>query len=138
MNVPLDQVIAYVLTGISITMFIVEKRKNNKEHVYMSLQGLLKAAYVKYKTHNANFGLLIQHKMENTERPVSLEEHLLYVQLVALDYEAQMESLLGVMKSLEIKTDRIFNKNDFTGHDQFMKDLQNRNQPLKPGEVKSS
>lgn len=138
MNVPLDQVIAYVLTGISITMFIVEKRKNNKEHVYMSLQGLLKAAYVKYKTHNANFGLLIQHKLENTERPVSLEEHLLYVQLVALDYEAQMESLLGVMKSLEIKTDRIFNKNDFTGHDQFMRDLQNRNQPLKPGEVKSS
>jgi hypothetical protein len=138
MNVPLDQVIAYVLTGISLTMFIVEKRKNNKEHVYMSLQGLLKSAYVKFKTHNANFGLLIQHKLEKTERPVSLEEHALYVQLVALDYEAQMESLLGVMKSLEIKNDRIFNKNDFTGHDQFMKEIQNRNQSLQQSEIKSS
>ena len=138
MNVPLDQVIAYVLTGISITMFIVEKRKNNKEHVYMSLQGLLKAAYVKYKTHNANFGLLIQHKLEKAERPVTLEEHVLYVQLIALDYEAQMESLLGVMKSLEIKKDSVFNKNDFTGHDQFMKEIQNRNQPQQPSETVGS
>lgn len=138
MNVPLDQVIAYVLTGISITMFIVEKRKNNKEHVYMSLQGLLKAAYVKYKSHQANYGLLIQYKLKNTERPVTLDEHVLYVQLVALDYEAQMETLLGVMKSLEIKKDSVFNKNDFTGHDQFMKEIQNRNQTQAASQITSS
>jgi hypothetical protein len=129
MSVPLDQVIAYMITIISITLFVVERRKNSKAPVYMSLQGLLKSAYAKYKIHQSNYGLLIQAKLKNEDRPVPLEEHLLYVQLVSLDYEAQMENILGIMKSLEIKEDSIFNKNDFTGHEEFLNEIRNRRQP---------
>ncbi|MDO6447254.1 hypothetical protein Q4493_15905 [Colwellia sp. 1_MG-2023] len=128
MSLPIDQVIAYMMTVVSVILFIIEKRKNSKASVYMSLQGLLKASYAKFKMHQSNYGLLLQPKIEKTERPVTLEEHLLYVQMVSLDYEAQMENILGIMKSLEIKEDSIFNKNDFTGHEEMLKDIRNRKQ----------
>jgi hypothetical protein len=131
MSLPIDQVIAYMMTVVSVILFIIEKKKNSKAPVYMSLQGLLKSAYAKYKMHQSNYGLLLQSKMEQSERPVTIEEYLLYVQLISLDYEAQMENILGVMKSLEIKDDSIFNKNDFTGHEEILKEIRNRNHQAK-------
>ncbi|WP_102798379.1 hypothetical protein [Bowmanella denitrificans] len=126
MNLSIDQIIAYIVTIVSVVLFLQEKFKNNKVPVYMALQGLLKAAYAKHKIHQSNWGLFIQAKMNNEDRQISLDEYMLYVQMVALDYDAQIEQILGLMKSLEIKEDSIFNKNDFTGHEEFMREIRER------------
>ena len=128
MTLTIDQIVAYLVTIVSVVLFIIERRKNNKAPIYMALQGLLKAAYAKHKIHQSNWGLFIQSKMNQENRNVTLEEHMLYVQMVSLDYDAQIEQILGIMKSLEMKEDSIFNKNDFTGHDEMMKEIRERKQ----------
>jgi hypothetical protein len=125
-TLPIDQVIAYMVTLVSVVLFIVERRRNSKAPVYMSLQGMLKATYTKFKIHQSNWGLLIQAKNGAQDRTITIDEHMLYVQMVSLDYDAQVEQILGIMKSLGIKEDTIFNKNDFTGHEEFMKEIGER------------
>jgi len=126
MKIPIDQLIAWALTIISFTLFIVEKRRNSKKPLYMALQGVLKSIYAKFKYHNSNFGFLIDAHRRKIDREVSLEEHLLYVQMVTSDYESLMESLVGLMKSLELGDDEVFDKEVFTGHKQSLKEWQNK------------
>ena len=92
----------------------------------MALQGVLKSIYAKFKYHNSNFGFLIDAHRRKIDREVSLEEHLLYVQMVTSDYESLMESLVGLMKSLELGDDEVFDKEVFTGHKQSLKEWQNK------------
>lgn len=136
MAIPIDQAIAYMITILSVTLFIIERRRNSKASVYMALQGMLKAAYEKYRIHQANWGLLLKSQTDGEEREVSFEEHKLYIQLVALDYDTQVEQILGIMKSLEIREDSIFNKNDFTGHEAMMKEHRERKQQNALGQSK--
>ena len=57
----------------------------------MALQGMLKAIYTKFKYHNSNFGFIVEAHLKKVDRKVSLEEHLLYVQMVTSeDYESLM------------------------------------------------
>jgi len=126
MKIPIDQLIAWALTIISFTLFIVEKRRNSKKPLYMALQGVLKSIYAKFKYHNSNFGFRIDAHRRKIDREVSLEEHLLYVQMVTSDYESLMESLVGLMKSLELGDDEVFDKEVFTGHKQSLKEWQNK------------
>ena len=126
MSIPIDQAIAYMITILSLVLFVMEKKRNSKAPVYMALQGMLKAAYSKHKMHQSNWGILLKSQMEGPDRQVSLEEHKLYVQLVSLDYDAQVDQILGIMKSLEIKDNAVFDKNDFTGHEQLLKEIRER------------
>jgi hypothetical protein len=133
--IPLDQAIAYGITLVSLILFVIEKRRNNKTSVYMSLQGMLKATYEKHRIHQANWGMLLKAQSEKKERDISFEEHKLYVQFVALDYSSQVEQILGIMKSLEIGKDSIFNKNDFTGNDKAMSEYRERQEELAQAEL---
>lgn len=122
MTIPIDQLIAWALTIISTTLFIVEKRRNTKKPIYMALQGILKSIYTKFRYHNANCGFLADAKMKGIERKVSLEEHLLYVQMVTSDFDSLMDNLLGIMKSLEMGDDEIIDKEIFTKHKQSLEE----------------
>ncbi len=51
---------------------------------------------------------------------------MLYVQMVTSDYESLMESLVGLMKSLEIGNDEVFDKEVFTGHKKNLEEWQNK------------
>ena len=126
MEIPIDQIIAYALTIISTTLFIIEKRRNSKKPIYMALQGFLKSIYVKFKHHNSNFGFLIDAHMRELDRKVSLKEHLLYVQMVASDYESLIEGLAGIMKSLDLGNDEVFDKEVFTGHKKSLEEWENK------------
>jgi hypothetical protein len=137
MEIPIDQIIAYALTIISATLFIVEKRRNSKKPIYMALQGILKSIYAKFKYHNSNFGFLIDAYMRNIDRKVSLQEHLLYVQTVTSDYESLMESLVGIMKSLDLGDDEVFDKEIFTGHKKSLEEWQNKMAELQREDKKS-
>lgn len=126
MIIPLDQVVAYSATIISLTLFIIEKRRNSKKPLYMALQGILKSVYAKFKYHNSNFGFLADAHIRNIERRVSLQEHLLYVQMVTSDYESLIENLLGLMKSLDLGDDDVFDKELFTGHKKSLDEWQKK------------
>jgi hypothetical protein len=126
MEIPIDQLISWALTIIAFTLFIIEKKRNSKRPLYMALQGVLKAIYAKFKYHNSNFGFLVDAHIRKIDRTVSLEEHLLYVQMVTSDYESLMESLLGLMKSLELSNDEVFDKEVFTGHKHNLEEWQNK------------
>lgn len=105
----------------------------------MALQGMLKSIYAKFKHHNSNFGFLIDAHMRKIDRKVSLEEHLLYVQMVTSDYESMMENLLGHMKSLELGDDEVFDKEVFTGHKQNLEEWNKKvAEQLKQSENKES
>lgn len=92
----------------------------------MALQGFLKSIYVKFKHHNSNFGFLIDAHMRELDRKVSLKEHLLYVQMVASDYESLIEGLAGIMKSLDLGNDEVFDKEVFTGHKKSLEEWENK------------
>ena len=92
----------------------------------MALQGILKSIYTKFKYHNSNFGFLIDAHMRNLDRKVSLQEHLLYVQMVTSDYESLMENLVGIMKSLDLGDDDVFDKEIFIGHKQSLDEFEKK------------
>jgi hypothetical protein len=110
----------------STTLFIVERRRNAKKPLYMALQGLLKAVYTKFRYHNANLGFLTDDKMRGVDRKVSLEEHLIYVQMVTSDYDSLMDNLVGLMKSLEMESDEIIDKETFTKHKQSVEEWEEK------------
>ena len=114
MTIPLDQLVAWGMTIVAFTLFVVEKRRNVKEPVFMALQGFLKAVFVKYKHHKSHFGFLATAKHTKEDRPVTLDEYILYTQTVMADYEALMAHILGIMKSLGIEKEKIFDIEDFT------------------------
>lgn len=123
MKIPIDQIIAWGMTIVAITLFIVERRKNDKKPIYMALQGLLKSTYSKYSNHNAHFGHLTGAKMNRIERPISIDEYALYAQMVASDMESQIEQILGIMKSLGIEEDIVIDKEIYTGHKASLKEF---------------
>lgn len=127
-----DQIIAYIITIISVVLFILEKRNNDKKTIYMNLQGQLKAAYAKYKHHYSQSGLLHIRTADNL---VTINEYAQYVLQVSLDYDVQVETILGLMKSLELGNDYIYDKNDFTKNDELLKEINERfNTEKKPTE----
>ena len=43
----LHEIISWLITAVSITLFIYERKKNNLTPFYMNLQGLLKTCHIK-------------------------------------------------------------------------------------------
>ncbi len=130
-NISADQFIAWSLTIISITLFIVEKFKNSKKPVYMALQGLMKSIYVKFQYHNAHFGLLAQDNTSENERVITIHEYMTYTHGVASDMDSLIEQTLGIIKSLDIGKDVVFDKEYFTQHNASMKAFEAKMQSTK-------
>ncbi len=124
MLIPLDQIIAYSFTIISVTLFFVEKRRNVKKPIFMALQGLLKSTHVKFQCHNAHFGILAKDRKE-TERKVTIDEYMLYAQMVQSDFESQVQQVLGIMESLEVKG-KVIDSEHFTGHKAELKEFEKK------------
>lgn len=122
-----DQILSYVITIVAVVLFILERRKNDKKPIYMNLQGQLKAAYTKYNAHKSIYGLT---SVRTKEEPVTIKEFLQYSQLVQLDYDAQIETILGLMKSLDMKDNHVFNKDDFTNDSEYQEMLNQRFNPV--------
>lgn len=125
MNIPLDQIVAYAVTIISLTLFVLERKRNVKKPIYMALQGLLKSTYVKFQCHNAQFGMLANDP-KHKDRQICLEEYTLYAQMVQSDFQSQIEQILGVMESLEIKDSAIIDSEKFTGHKARLKEYEEK------------
>ena len=118
-----DQIISYVFAIITTVLFILERKKNDKKPIYMNLQGQLKAAYTKYNAHKSIFGNALPRRETD---PVSHNEFTQYSQMVILDYNAQIETILGLMKSLDMKDNQVFNANDFTNDSEYTEMLNQR------------
>jgi len=118
-----DQIISYVFAIITAVLFVLERKKNDKKTIYMNLQGQLKAAYTKYNAHKSIYGNAIPRGETD---PVSHNEFTQYSQMVILDYNAQIETILGLMKSLDMESNHVFDKNDFTNDSEYTEMLNQR------------
>ena len=112
-NVSIYDIISWLLTIVSVMLFIFERRKNSRLPYYMAVQGILRACKSKagfYGTY-AN-----QVKSRNTGRnsSVSVEEHSLFAETVTSDFMSLMEHIMGSLKAIEPEKDLPFDPMEFT------------------------
>ena len=105
-TVSVVDLISWVITFVSIVLFILERRKN--EPFYMTAQGILRACKAKAGYYGS---LRIQAK---TRKNISTEEYNLLVEGAYSDFTVLMETTMGLLKAIEPKKDQPFDAMDFT------------------------
>lgn len=112
-NVSIYDLISWLITIISIMLFIFERKKNSRLPYYMAVQGILRACKTKagfYGTH-ANH---LKSRNNGKNMSVSLDEYILFTDTVTSDFLSLMEHIMGSLKSIEPEKDMPFDTMAFT------------------------
>lgn len=112
-TVSIYDLISWAVTIVSVMLFIMERRKNNRLPYYMAVQGILKACYKKagfYMTYRAE--IVKRHSGLNSAVP--FEEHLFLIDTVYSDFVTLMEHIMGSLKAIEPEKDMPFDISTFT------------------------
>ena len=94
------EIVSWALTVVSVTLFVVERRKNDNIKYYMVLQGLLRAC-------NQRCGFLVNtiERVRQSGREVPRDEFIFVVESEYANYVALQEHIMGSMKSLHPAAD---------------------------------
>jgi hypothetical protein len=112
-NVSIYDLISWLITVISVMLFIFERKKNSRTPYYMAVQGILRACKSKagfYGSHSSHL------KSRNNGKNISvpLDEYILFADTVTSDFMSLMEHVMGSLKSIEPEKDMPFDTMEFT------------------------
>jgi hypothetical protein len=105
MNLAFHEIISWIITAVSVSLFVYERKKNNLTPFYMNLQGLLKTCHAK-----TVFYWQVATQSEELDKPSEKFKWL----AVSNDFEALKQTIMGVMKAIEPNKDMPFNDRDYT------------------------
>ena len=94
------EIVSWALTVVSVTLFVVERRKNDNIKYYMVLQGLLRAC-----NHRCGFLVNTIERVRQSGREVPRDEFIFVVESEYANYVALQEHIMGSMKSLHPDAD---------------------------------
>lgn len=112
-NLSIYDLISWLITIVSVTLFIFERKRNNRLPYYMAVQGILRACKTKagfYGTHAAQ----LKNRNNGKNTSISLDEYVLFADTAASDYMTLMEHVMGALKSIEPEKDLPFDTMSFT------------------------
>jgi hypothetical protein len=110
-TVSLVELISWILTVISIVLFILERRKNVRLPYYMAIQGILRACREKAQFYASHLGEI---ERRDDSRSISKEEYRLLTQTAYTDYTSLMEHIMGSLKAIMPEKDIPFDAKQFT------------------------
>lgn len=102
------EIISWIVTAVSISLFIYERKKNNLTPFFMNLQGILKTCHAK-----ALYYFQVQQYYKGLGGPNSDVDALRW-HAVSNDFEALKQTVMGVMKAIEPNKDMPFDDRDYT------------------------
>ena len=108
MTVQIHELISWAITLIALTLFYVERKKNNNTSYYMVLQGLLKSCHEKVKVYAHLSG---EFEQRDKRESVLKIEHVVLMKTVYSDYFSLMQSIMGFMKAFNPDKDIPFDLN---------------------------
>lgn len=107
-NVSYTELISWILTIVSLVLFILERRKNSRAPYYMAIQGILKACKTKAGFYSSQLS-----KINERKTVISKEEFMTFAEMAYSDFSSLMEHLMGSLKSLEPDKDMPFDTMEF-------------------------
>jgi hypothetical protein len=112
-TVSVYDLISWAITIVAVTLFILERRKNNRLPYYMAVQGILRACKTKAGFYSAQVGQL---KARNVGKGASIpmSEYVLFAETVYSDFASLMEHIMGSLKAIEPDKDMPFDTMAFT------------------------
>ncbi|CAG0970135.1 hypothetical protein ANRL4_01198 [Anaerolineae bacterium] len=110
-SVSLTELISWLITIVSVVLFILERRNNKKQAYYMAVQGILRACKEKAGFYASYVGQLNRRDRKQT---ISREEHALFAETIYTDYLALMQHVMGSLKAIEPDKDMPFDAYEFT------------------------
>jgi hypothetical protein len=111
LTVTWTELISWLLTVVSVVLFIVEKQRNSRLPYYMAIQGILRACKEKAGFYATYYSTL---KGRSDSQSITKEEFLLFTETVYADYRSLMEHIMGSLKAIEPKKDMPFDTGEFT------------------------
>lgn len=110
----LDQIISYLVTIISLVLFILErkKNKNSKLPIYMTIQGLMRNMLQKSQVYAFIVGS-IEDREKRGVKEIPLEEYKMVANIAYSDMASFMELTMGQLKAIEPHDDLPFDPKDF-------------------------
>ena len=102
------EVISWALTLVSAVLLLSELRKNADTKYYMVLQGILRAC-----NQRAGYLAHTMGQLRQSDRPITGEEHLLFVESEYVNYVSLQEHIMGSMKAMRPGKDLPFNVGGF-------------------------
>ena len=103
LSLAIHGILSWILTAVSVALWLHERRKNNLTPFYMNLQGILKACHAKAVFY---FQMSRHHESDRNEA--------LRWQAVSNDFETLKQTVMGVMKAIEPDKDMPFSDRDYT------------------------
>lgn|SRR5574341_907350 len=101
------ELISWILTVISVVLFILERRKNRP--YYMAVQGILRGLHQKVGFYAAK----VAEIKKRTQSTVPKDEYSLFAESVYVDYQSLKQHIMGVLKAIEPDKDFPFDTDEF-------------------------
>lgn len=110
-TVSIYDLISWLITVISVMLFIFERKRNSRLPYYMAVQGLLRAC----KQKAGFYGALGSDLRRHSKNPPSQNEKylLMVVEAAYSDFSTLMEHIMGSLKAIEPEKDMPFDTMDF-------------------------
>ena len=113
LSISIYDLISWMITIVSVMLFLFERKKNNRLPYYMAIQGILRACKTKAGFYSARLqNLRSRNSAKNSA--VTKEEYILFTETVYSDFAALMEHIMGSLKAIEPERDMKFDTMDFT------------------------
>jgi hypothetical protein len=109
MTIQWYDVVSWLATAVSLTLFIQERKRNEGRKYYMVLQGILRACSkrVEFLSH------LVGRADRNPQREISHDEYMLLISTQYSNNIELMEIIMGAMKAIEPDKDIPFDVTQF-------------------------
>ncbi len=117
-SLSIHEIISWIVAGISLALFIYERRRNNLTPFYMNLQGLLKTCHTKA----VFYWQVSKRKTEEGANNSENKNDSLMWDSVSADFEALKQTVMGIMKAVEPNKDTPFDVRDYTRLKEYPED----------------
>lgn len=111
LTIAIHELVSWAITVVSVTLFVLEKRRNTQLPLYMALQGILKSCHEKTLFYWKKAGNASENHPEGV---VNLSEYVVMLESASSDFQALKQNILGSMKGIVPDADLPFYERGYT------------------------
>ncbi|HEA68257.1 hypothetical protein LCGC14_2736210 [marine sediment metagenome] len=108
LTVSIHELVSWTLVIIGLMLWLHERKKNDNTKHYMVIQGILQNLKEK-----ANYAAHLTGQIDSNNITPTKEQFIMLSNSIYTDQRATMQSLMGVLKSFELKKDMPFDIEQF-------------------------
>lgn len=97
-NIPIHEVISWLVTVVALTLFLMERRKNVSGPCYKALQGILRSCLER----KGHFAVLAKNLQEDKREEIPKTEFLLTLDIAQTEYFAMMQYVMGTIHAIQL------------------------------------